>query len=249
MKIYVLSDLHTEFSNFELKTQDYDILVLAGDIGVGVNGAKWIKSLNIDKPVIYISGNHEIYRNAVPTIFNKIKKNLSNTNIHFLENEEFIYNEVRFLGCTLWTDFNLTGNPNSQFIASYSMNDYYKIRKAPSYKKLKPYDTAVFHSESVKWLKEKLETPFDGKTIVVTHHAPSERSLEKIDKISPCYASNLEYMMGEKIDLWIHGHTHFIADYNINGTRIISNSRGYVTPGSLMENGVHGFKDDLVIEV
>ena len=38
MKIHILSDLHTEFSDFDPPETDADVVVLAGDIGAGPSG-------------------------------------------------------------------------------------------------------------------------------------------------------------------------------------------------------------------
>jgi hypothetical protein len=74
--------------------------------------------------------------------------------------------------------------------------------------------------------------------VVVTHHAPSPRSIRprfRDDPVSAAYASDLEWMLdGARAALWVHGHTHFCVDYTVNGTRVYANQRGYPhddTPG------------------
>lgn len=61
MNLYVLSDLHTEFADFDLPETNADVVVLAGDIGVGTGGLDWIRKQRLHKPVIYVPGNHEFY--------------------------------------------------------------------------------------------------------------------------------------------------------------------------------------------
>ncbi len=68
-----------------------------------------------------------------------------------------------------------------------------------------------------------------GVDDVVTHHAPSARSVAPrfaSDLLTPAFASNLEHLMdGQCAVLWIRGHTHDPFDYEINGTRVICNPR------------------------
>jgi len=83
---------------------------------------------------------------------------------------------VRFLGTTLWTDFQLLGPDSIQEAmqsAAIGLNDYRKIRLARGgYRKIKPLDVAQWHWEDRTWLQERLDEPFDGLMVVVTHMAP-----------------------------------------------------------------------------
>jgi len=98
------------------------------------------------------------------------------------------------------------------------------------------------------WLAAALDEPFAGETVVVTHHAPSSRSVHPRfarDLLSPAFASRLEPLMGgNRAALWVHGHTHDAFDYEIDGTRIICNPRGY-----LPHDPSPGFRPDLVVEI
>lgn len=74
-----------------------------------------------------------------------------------------------------------------------------------------------------------LHEPFDGRTVVVTHHAPHPDSVHPRfagNLLNPAFASDLSALMGPA-DLWIHGHVHDSFDYQVNGTRVIANPRGY----------------------
>ena len=131
------------------------------------------------------------------------------------------------------------------------MNDYKTIRFGPNYRRLLPSDTLQMHEKTVSFLKEQLAQPFDGKTVVITHHAPSMLSVApqyKNDNLSPSFASDLEHIMGEPIFLWVHGHVHNCNDYEINGTRVVSNPRGYQYKNEPMPENSE-FKADFVIEV
>ncbi len=131
--------------------------------------------------------------------------------------------------------------------AEQQMADYRLIRRSPDFSRLRPADTALLHFESVNWLKQQLELPFEGRTVVVTHHAPSAKSFNpkyNTDFVSAAFASNLEGLMDRfEIDLWIHGHTHHCVDLMHSSTRILSNQRGYP------DERLAGFNPSLVIEV
>jgi hypothetical protein len=46
------------------------------------------------------------------------------------------------------------------------------------------------------------------------------------------YRSNLEFFMeAYDIPLWFHGHMHDSVDYNVGGTRVLANPRGYMIRG------------------
>jgi len=148
----------------------------------------------------------------------------------------------------MWSDFELFGDKGAALKAAYEMNDYHRIRLSKgSYRKLKPSDTCIAHHESRNRLTEFLENGDPSKSIVVTHHAPSPKSLHPGTEgriLSAAYASNLEDIILEyQPMLWIHGHIHRNQDYHIGKTRIIANPRGYIdekenpefNPGLILE--------------
>jgi 3',5'-cyclic AMP phosphodiesterase CpdA len=231
MRIRVLSDLHLEFAPFGVPPAEADVVVLAGDAAPGMRGLEWARSAFGDTPVIYVAGNHEFYRHAVPKLSDDLARQAEGSSVHFLENREVVLHSVRFLGCTLWTDFDLFGERmRSAAAAQVAMNDFRLIRVAPAFRRFGPGDARTIHLRSVRWLHERLSAPFAGPTVVVTHHAPSPRSLapeRRDDPLSAAYATDLEWMMDGSAALWIHGHTHHCVDYELGGTRILSNQRGY----------------------
>jgi predicted phosphodiesterase len=249
VKLHVLSDLHTEFAAFSIPKTDADVLVLAGDIGTKLVGLEQaLKTSEI--PVVYVAGNHEYYGAAIPKLTGELQNLARGSQVHFLENDEFVFEDVRFLGCTLWTDFEILGLENrslAMWDAEQKMADYRLIRLSPKFSRLRPIDTAGLHFASLKWLKRQLEIPFDGRTVVVTHHAPSAKAFNpkyQSDLLSAAFASNLEPLLDEfQIDLWIYGHTHHNADFRHDSTRIISNQRGYPN------ERVPGFNPNLVLEL
>ena len=232
MKILVLSDLHLEFEAFSLDSADADVVVLAGDIHIGDKGAKWAIENIKDLPVIYVLGNHEYYKQIYPKLPRKLKELVAGTNVSVLENESLQIEDVVFHGCTLWTNFELFGNPRvAGFECQQVMTDFRKIRKEPYYSKIRSLDVAMINKASVRWLSKQFEEPNGLKNVVVTHHAPSIRSVPEAyrsDIVSAAYASNLDGLVEElSPNLWVHGHCHENSDYVIGNTRVVCNPRGY----------------------
>lgn len=246
MKLQIMSDLHLEFGGeFSPSFNDTDVVILAGDIHIGNKGLDFIKKIN--KPVIYVVGNHEYYRHDITEI-NKQLSNHQQSNYYFLNNSSVEFEGVRVLGCTLWTDFCLYGEERqdeSMNQADWQMNDYRQIKLNGS--ELRPKDTLALHRESVRWLEKELQKPFEGHTVVVTHHSPSEKSVPERFKgsgLNPAFASNLEWLMRKGVDLYVHGHTHDSFDYLVGNTRVVCNPRGYVGYETNKD-----FDDNLIIEV
>ena len=225
MKIQYFSDLHLEFGNLEPARSDADVIIAAGDIGVGLDGINWLTQF--DRPVIYVLGNHEYWGQDYTDFIDQVWQESSGTNVHFLENESVEIEGVRFIGCSLWTDY---GHGNDQIMraAAQGMNDFRYISDGG--KPLRPSRLLEAHRQSVDWLSDVLTESYDGKTVVVTHHAPSMKSWHRssLDGYQYCYCSNLEPIMNTTdASLWVHGHTHHAQDYEIQGVRIVCNPRGY----------------------
>ena len=247
MKLYVLSDLHTEFADFTPQDTNADIVVLAGDIGVGRKGLDWAARHFTDRPVLYVPGNHEYYGHDLALIDEL--QSAAPENIHVLNNDTLVFDGVRFLACTLWTDFKLHGEKEAWFArqrARRLLTDYDAIRNGR--RRFTPEDSVELHETSREWLQRKLEERFEGPTVVVTHHLPATLSVAKQyanDPLNPAFASSLEDLIREhRPDLWIHGHTHVPCDYRLFDTRVVCNPRGYPR-----EAGAADFRGDLCITV
>lgn len=202
-----------------------DVLVAAGDIGIGLQAIPWLEQCG--KPVIYVTGNHEYYGGDIVSIDNAIRANAAQSQIHFLQNESLCLDDVRFIGTTLWTDL-LDADPEVMRLAQTHMNDYQQIRYDTE--PLTPARVVALNRAATQWLARELARPFSGKTVVVTHHAPSLLSWSQDDDtfFRAAYCNNLRQLTRQyAIDLWIHGHVHAAFDYRIDGVRVVCNPRGY----------------------
>jgi len=250
MKLLILSDLHLEFSNLSFADTEADVIILAGDISKSDHGIYWARSTWPDKHIIYVAGNHEFYGYNRLEVLARLRITARETDVHFLDNEEVVIDDVRFLGATLWTDFKLFGvdlKMNCMYEGESSLNDFRVIKEGE--RNFSALDSINLHNASVAWLTKAIREPFDGKTVVVTHHLPSADSVVarfKKDLLSACFASKLDHLMGKPV-LWVHGHTHDNLDYEIRGTRVFCNPRGYSIDGIRNENA--RFNPEFVLEL
>lgn len=226
MRINYFSDIHLEFGNQDIPDNDADLIVAAGDIGVFKQGIDWLKS--IGKPIIYVAGNHEFYSYEYHSTLEMLRNECEGTQIYFLENDTLVYDNVRFLGCSLWADLFRGGAKKTEALG-LTLNDFRKITFEN--RAFNQQDFSKLHTQSKQWLENELLKPFAGKTIVVTHHAPTEWSWDNskntLKKIA--YCTDLKYLFHQHdIAAWFHGHIHSPGDYRIAGARVLSNPRGYV---------------------
>jgi predicted phosphodiesterase len=234
MRLHVLSDLHLERQQFPAPEIDADAVILAGDIGTGTRGVEWMRGWADGRPVFYVAGNHEFYGHTSPDLIEELRRSAAGSSVRVLEDGEVILNGVRFLGCTMWSDFDFDGaerRTQTMRVCERLVNDYGQIAFGPGHRPLSARDTRAFHLSSRRWLETRLATPHDGPTVVITHHAPlirSRPSLPALRALAGAFASDLSALMGgERVALWIFGHTHRAADLELRGTRVVSNPRGY----------------------
>jgi predicted phosphodiesterase len=244
MRIRVLSDLHLEAWPFEPPPAAADVVVLAGDIHNGAAGIEWAKR-RFDAPVLYVAGNHEPYDGEFHATLAALREAAAGSGVRFLDCGETAIGGVRFLGCTLWTDFALAGEAGRRLaLGKYRdwLIDYRAIRWRD--RTFAPSDSTALHASHRAWLASRLQRRFAGPTVVITHHVPHPGSIAPrfaTHPLNPAFVSNLEDLMGHAA-LWLHGHTHAAFDYTVRGTRVVSNARGY-------PNEATGFRPELVIEV
>lgn len=249
MRIHLLSDLHLEHGAYTPELPRADVVVLAGDIDVGLRGLTWAAEQYAGTPVVYVPGNHEYYRHTMPRHTADMTALARKLRVHLLVESGVMLHGMRFLGCTLWTDFELFGTPTDAAMveADIRRNDYHVIRMAPPHRRLRPSDTIAMHASARSWLERELARAPDVPTVVVTHHAPSALSLGPRftgDLIAASYASDLTALMERSGPmLWMHGHTHYCTDYTIGPTRVVSNACGYpMAP-------VDGFRPEYVVDL
>jgi predicted phosphodiesterase len=235
MLLQIASDLHHEHipvgkpgSEGLSVAKGVDVLVLAGDIHSRTQVLDLYGAYPI--PVVYVHGNHELYQGELFGVQHQLRLNAEVTSVRFLERDEVVLENVRFLGCCLWTDYRL--RPEWRAVAmreaEMTMTDHRAIRYVGS-NTFSPRDAEAEHRKAASWLEDKLSTPFHGTTVVVTHHAPHPNSIPAEftdDVMSAAFASNLTPLV-ERADLWIHGHVHRSADYVVGNCRVICNPRGY----------------------
>lgn len=254
MKLWILSDLHLEFGGSfnALRVPDADVRVVAGDLLTGCsNSVRWLdKMVAPDMPVVFVVGNHEFYGHSVMEGLEWGRVHAAECpRVNFLENDAVMVGGVRFLGCSLWTDYALDGDPEfGMAMAGYQLNDHRRVmwRMLPERELFTPVHARALHVRSKHWLKRQLQQPFDGPTVVVTHHAPHPRSVNprfKGSALNPAFASDLSEVIERwQPELWVHGHMHDSCDYMIGKTRVLCNPKGYESENAAFDPG-------LVVEV
>ena len=251
MRIQLASDLHLEFLKDRFPRErviepapDADLLVLAGDIGNGLEGVQHFANWPV--PVLYVIGNHEGYGHEFETLRHAVRSAAQGTSVVLLDNDvadlqHFEHwaagraeelQRVRILGCTLWTDYQLPGarlsGRRAMDHAENHIADHRAIQTAFG-APFSPRDAKREHEASVAWLGYEFGRPFGGKTVVITHHAPHVRSVHPRyagDLLNPAFASHLPALVAQA-DLWMHGHTHDSFDYTDGRCRVVANPLGY----------------------
>lgn len=237
MKVRIFSDLHLEHSDrhppFVPPQADADVVILAGDIHNGTAAIDWAEQTFPGKTVLYVPGNHEYYDGDYFEVAAALHARSAGSNVRVLDNDGLVVDGVRFLGSTLWTDFELFGEQTLVQAIEESLRyvvDFRAIRYGTD-GLFTPEHSLVQHRKAKAWLEEKLAEPFSGKTVVITHHAPHPGSVHPkwgASLTSAAFVSDLTPLMGPAA-LWIHGHTHDGFDFRVNGTRIVANPMGYRT--------------------
>lgn len=253
MKLNILSDLHLGFATMQAPDNDADVVILAGDIARPELAAPWAAAL--DKPVLYVPGNLEFHGASIDGTLARLRRLCAGTCVDVLDKAEVFLGGVRFLGTTLWTDFRLFENRDLNAAARDEavrcMHDFSRILSAnDAHAAFQPVDAARLFAEQSRWLARALARPFDGPTVVITHHAPSRRSIHpRYDGalLNASFVSNAEHLFDAgAVDLWVHGHTHDSFDYTVGATRVVCNPRGYTRDG-VRENA--GFNIDFMVEL
>lgn len=278
MKLQLLSDLHLETcpDHQPLPLPDADLLVLAGDIGSYQAGSQLIDDdfgLTRFSPrhgpwqrVLYVPGNHEYDAREFDDTHARLREVCDRLGITWLEREVLVIDGVRFIGTTLWSDFDALASPldgpappgglpphrhRAYRAANFYLQKYSFLRDGQITLADGVRDLAL---QCQAWLRAALAQPFDGPTVVVTHFAPSLRSADPRYGLTPGtagFCNALDELLPHA-DLWLHGHLHCPIDYLAEGMhqgrryrcRVVANPLGYARKGEQ-----DGFRPGLIIEV
>jgi len=273
MKIALVSDVHLEFGDLDFDNDsDADVLILGGDICVAsdmaqrdtanIMGEQYRSNRYHDffqrcsdrfPHVIFIVGNHEHYHGDFARTVPHFKDVLGYLpNLHILEKETFVLDDITFIGGTLWTDMNREDQRTLDSMSGM-MNDFRCVENSLREVSFRAYDaegkftgmktrTATFtpqdavvdHRAMLEYIRIVIEGQWDRKFVVVGHHSPSRGSTHPRYKdqfvMNGGYSSELDDFILDhpQIKLWTHGHTHEDFDYMIAGCRILCNPRGYI---------------------
>lgn len=266
MKAWIISDLHLSPLEFlhrrQLIVPNADICVCAGDIAESVERAVDFLHAEIapHMPVVAVLGNHDCYGHSVSSALKYARKWNAGTNVHILENETFQKRDLRIVAATLWTDFAMTDHPyrhlplpDRREIAMQGL-----MQRLPDFRQIlsSTFEVGRYidagemlsrHEESRAYIRRELLVPFIGTTMVLTHHAPSRRSLDPrfVGRSSnAAYASDLsDLIRAAQPHFWVHGHIHRFTDYIEGATRVLCNPRGLAR-----ETRSGGFRPGFVIE-
>lgn len=236
IRLAVLSDLHVEKGPYAPPSLDADLVVLAGDIGWGVEGAAWIAEHVAPRPAVYVAGNREYWhhKGGADPLDELRQATGRQAGLRFLQNDQALFEfggrALRVLGCTLWTDYSLAGAPDFAMERAQAGMPDYRNGRGPGGATLTAAAVRAWNRESVAFLAAELAQPFAGTTMVVTHHLPTASSLQapRLDHV-PTIASVTaldELILATAPALWVHGHSHWDCDHRLGTTRIVSRQRG-----------------------
>lgn len=254
MKLHIFSDLHLGFpgSWHPALAAGADAVVCAGDVCDGLPEAMDVLRGCIpgSTPIITVAGNHSFYGRAIDTEWLAGRATALERGVTLLENEAAVIGGVRFIGTTLWTDYALYGDRDrgpAMERAAREVNDHRMIAmRSGSRERFMPAHALELHIEAATTLDDLLGQPFGGPTVVVTHHAPSPRSIAwryQGNGLNPAFCVDMTTMIVRHQPIaWIHGHMHSSADYRIGRTRVLNNPHGYG-----QENAA-GFDPALIID-
>lgn len=250
MKIQYVSDLHNEQQEWYPTKPSLDtVLVVAGDIDVEGRAGNWlVKIAPYYKAVVAVLGNHDSWYNDKQQSTQRVRNRIADTkNIHLLDGNSVVIDNVRFIGATLWTSI----PPHAQMAIQQTIKDFEHMSVHHGEGRLYAGLVNDWHEHDRRAIETELAKPFSGKTIVVSHHAPLSQSTDdrylqnkNSQILNHAYHSNLQSIFDRyEFHAWIHGHTHHSFDYDLYGIKVLCNPRGY-WPNLLNKD----FKPDAILE-
>lgn len=277
MRIQLFSDLHLErYPDFCPQfAPDIDVVVLAGDIGSYQMGSRLpghdfglerfspLRAGAQCPTVLYVPGNHEFDALEFDQTYARLRQTCERLGITWLEREVVTLGQVRFVGTTLWSDFEALAVKEPNITKHMQLRDKafraanYYLKKNTTLKRGEPVLAEGIREMALEcqaWLRAALEVPFDGTTVAVTHFAPSVRSADPRYGLAPgtagfCNALDALFPLAH---VWMHGHLHCTNDYVVEGKndekswacRVVANPLGYFSKGEQA-----AFREHLVIEI
>ena len=248
MNILITADLHLDlwahagrdpFADILPVLSNLDALIIAGDLANDPQRswpralARLVRLVAPDR-IWVIPGNHDYYGATLDD--GVLARIASDAGANLAQKRALTFGTCRLLCCTLWTDFALLGDPEvAMDRAAMAMPDYSRIRREDG-DLIMPEDTAALHRDHFDWLSHEIARPWQGQTIVITHHAPSAAVAGPISSLSPAFASDLDgWIEAQRPDYWFFGHTHRPLSARIHGAPIVNVSLGY--PDEVPEGG------------
>ena len=257
MRLFAVSDLHREFFSPENKPVDVlsyssppsaaDVIILAGDIDRGIAGVTWAgqEAERLGRPVLYVPGNHEFYGYDHDALRVALRAEAARwPGLYLLDNDTAIIQGVRFLGTTLWTDYQAWQQDvwHNQEVARQGLNDHRLITRGD--RPFSPQDALALHETARRFLEAELARPFAGPTVVITHHGPSllcRPPLHPDGPLSAAFYSDLSSLILEYAPaFWVFGHTHAPLNNRVGATRLYSNPVGY--PGETIQDSRNRYR-------
>jgi hypothetical protein len=257
-KLWIASDQHHGHgSTITPRAPEHDVFVCAGDWGRMREAVDTLASGFCGNGLtIFVPGNHEYYGSVIEYADREGADAAGGSKVFLLNPGVAFLGGIRFIGCTLWTDYEMFGREGfaqAMAEASVGLNDHRWIQTKAGCRRgearmFTPEDALRRHQRERAWLEACLAEPFEGgPTVVATHHGISPKSVHDRftdDPLTPAFSSDLEAMILQyQPDLWIHGHTHDAFDYTIGRTRVICNPAGYSYESDT------GYRWDLVIDL
>lgn len=227
------SDCHGRLPDKHGENEENEVCIIAGDVcEFGNKGTKLAELLKEAcsrfKKCIFVPGNHEYYGTNIGSLESKLTVLMEDVdNFVLLQNgSSILIDDVKIIGATMWSD-----TSSIELDASIKMNDYRYIRYGPHSEpwryRLKPYHTTGIHRNSVFKINKAIQE-HDGECIVVSHHAPSMRSIDPRyygDVLNPAYATEIK--LDKWPTYWIHGHIHAAMNYYHYGCNVRAEPIGY----------------------
>jgi len=248
MKIHVSSDIHLEFTDDFPDCPVADVGIFAGDIGLICDPKRLLSFFSEMQEryehIIWVLGNHEYYHLDYMQALKEAIQIAKIADIHLLDintDPNIEIDGVTFWGSTLWMDFN-GGDWFAKRAVGKGLNDFTDI-------KVNDRTLSVLDVEGInKQTREAINWDAD---VVITHHAPIYVPHPRFalqDLSWGFYNTGLEdQIINSDIKLWLYGHTHYSADFELAGTRVVANCHGFNSRYSLSESS--NYDPDLIIEI